>query len=54
MRAAIYARVTCATKERILSQSGTLRSHAAKNAIEVIEEFTDDGYSGLRLDRPGL
>jgi site-specific DNA recombinase len=54
MRAAIYARIACATEERILSQSATLRSYAAKNGAEVVEEFTDDGYSGLRLDRPGL
>jgi site-specific DNA recombinase len=54
MRAAIYARSACATQEKILSQTGTLRSYAAKNGIEVVEQFADDGYSGLRLDRPGL
>ena len=24
------------------------------NDLEVVEEFTDDGYSGARLDRPAL
>jgi site-specific DNA recombinase len=54
MRAATYTRSACATQEKILSQSGILRSYAAKNGIEVVEQFADDGYSGLKLDRPGL
>lgn len=54
MRAATYARNACATQEKILSQSGTLHSYAAKNGMEVVEQFADDGYSGLHLDRPGL
>ena len=54
MRAAIYARVASATPERILTQLEALRAYAAENGMEVIEEFTDDGYSGLGLDRPGL
>jgi len=54
MRATIYARSACAAQEKILSQLGTLRSYAAKNGIEVVEQLGDDGYSGLQLDRPGL
>lgn len=54
MLAAIYARVASAAPERILAQLEALRAYAAENGMEVIEEFTDDGYSGLQLDRPGL
>lgn len=57
MRAAIYARAACAnqpTKHAIVSQLETLRNYAASHGMEIIEEFTDEGYSGLRLDRPGL
>ena len=56
-RAAIYARVACATqqtKDAIGSQLETLRDHAASSGMKIIGEFTDEGYSGLRLDRPGL
>jgi site-specific DNA recombinase len=28
--------------------------YAAKNGLEIVEEFTDEGYSGARLDRPAL
>ena len=57
MRAAIYARVACAkqqTKHAIVSQLEALRDYAASSGMKIIEEFTDEGYSGLRLDRPGL
>ena len=57
IRAAIYARVACATqptKRAIVSQLEALRDHATCSGMEIIEEFTDEGYSGLRLDRPGL
>jgi site-specific DNA recombinase len=57
MRAAAYARVACATRQTnhvIVSQLEALRDHAASHGMKIIEEFTDEGYSGLRLDRPGL
>ena len=57
MRAAIYARVACTnqqTRHAIVSQLEALRGQAASSGMEIIEEFTDEGYSGLRLDRPGL
>src|SRR5215471_13492464 len=57
MRAAIYARVSSERQEKehtIGSQVEALRAYAAKNGMEVIEEFTDEGYSGARLDRPAL
>jgi len=37
-----------------MSQSRVLCSYAATNGIEVVEQFSDDGYSGLHLDRPSL
>src|SRR2546422_5184038 len=55
--AAVYARVACAsqeTKRAIESQLEALREHAATSEMRIIEEFTDEGYSGMRLDRPGL
>lgn len=56
-RAAIYARAACAAQQAmraIVSQLEALRNQAASSGMEIIEEFTDEGYSGLRLDRPGL
>jgi site-specific DNA recombinase len=57
MRAAIYARVSSERQEKehtIGSQVEALRDYAAKNGMEIVEEFTDEGYSGARLDRPAL
>jgi site-specific DNA recombinase len=57
MRVAIYARVSSERQEKehtIGSQLEALRVYAAKNGMEVVEEFTDEGYSGARLDRPAL
>ena len=57
MRAALYARVACTTpqtKQAIVSQLEALRDHAASSGMKIIGEFTDEGSSGLRLDRPGL
>ena len=54
MRAAIYARVSSERQEKehtIGSQLEALRTYAAKNGMEIVEEFTDEGYSGARLDR---
>jgi site-specific DNA recombinase len=31
-----------------------LRTRAAQDGHQVVAEFLDDGYSGTRLDRPGL
>ena len=57
MRVGIYARVSTDTQQgraTIGSQLQTLRDRIAAEGDELIEEFTDDGYSGARLDRPGL
>ena len=59
MRAAIYARVSTPRQGReqtIESQLGALKSWADENAHELSPEnvYADEGYSGSRLDRPGL
>ncbi len=57
MRVGIYARVSSDTQEArgtVGSQLETLRARVAAEGEELVEEFIDDGYSGARLDRPGL
>src|SRR3712207_3972896 len=59
MRAALYDRVSTERQERqqtIDSQLTALRGWAAANGHQLAEEhvFRDEGYSGGRLDRPGL
>ncbi len=57
MRAALYARTACLTqdlKSAVGLQLEALRNYATQNGMEIVEEFTDAGYSGLRRDRPGL
>jgi site-specific DNA recombinase len=59
MRAAIYARVSTERQERqqtIDSQLDRLRAWARSADHELSEAhiFRDEGYSGARLDRPGL
>ena len=59
MRAALYARVSTERQERfqtIDSQFTALRAWATAGGHVVADEhvFRDEGYSGGRLDRPGL
>jgi site-specific DNA recombinase len=57
MRIALYARVSTEAQHArgtIGSQLAALRARAAAEGEEVVAEFCDDGYSGARLDRPGL
>jgi len=59
MRAAVYARVSTERQERqqtIDSQLAALRAWACERGHQLAEEhvFRDEGYSGGRLDRPGL
>ena len=57
MRAALYARTACLTQNlnsAVELQLEALRNYATQNGMEIVEEFTDAGYSGLRRDRPGL
>ena len=57
MRAGIYARVSTEAQEArgtIGSQLEALRARVTAEGDDVNAEFTDDGYSGARLDGPGL
>src|SRR4051812_4952302 len=59
MRAAIYARVSTERQERqqtIASQLSALRDWASTHdhVLADAHVFRDEGYSGSRLDRPGL
>jgi site-specific DNA recombinase len=59
MRAAIYARVSTERQGRqqtIDSQLHALRHWAEDNGHELLDEhvYIDEGYTGSRLDRPGL
>src|SRR5919205_1875251 len=59
MRAAPYARVSTERQERqqtIDSQLAALRAWASAQGHSLAEQhvFRDEGYSGSRLDRPGL
>jgi site-specific DNA recombinase len=57
VRAALYARVSTerqADRGTIGSQVQLLRQHIATIGDELVGEYIDDGYSGARLDRPGL
>ncbi len=57
MRVALYARVSSDAQEArgtIGSQLEVLRARIASEGHELVGEFCDDGYSGARLDRPGL
>ena len=57
MRVGIYARVSTEAQEArgtIGSQLETLRAKVAAEGDDLVAEFVDDGFSGARLDRPGL
>jgi len=57
MRVGLYARVSTEAQEArgtIGSQLEALRARVAAGGDELVAEFVDDGYSGARLDRPGL
>jgi Resolvase, N terminal domain len=57
MRVATYARVSSESQEArgtIGSQLEALREKVSELGHEIVHEYTDDGYSGARLDRPGL
>src|ERR1700676_1245036 len=57
MRAAIYARVSTEAQEArgtIGSQLATLTERVGAEGHDLVVSFCDEGYSGARLDRPGL
>ncbi len=56
-RAILYARVSTEEQKNgysIADQLRTLRDHARRQELEVVEECVDDGYPGSDPDRPGL
>lgn len=38
----------------ITNQRELIQSYARKNELEIVKEYTDDGYSGTNYDRPAL
>jgi site-specific DNA recombinase len=57
MRVALYARVSSESQQArgtIGSQLEVLRARIAGEGHELVAEFCDDGFSGARLERPGL
>ena len=57
MKVAIYARVSTerqAERGTVGSQLAALRHQVSTAHHQLINEFIDDGYSGARLNRPGL
>jgi site-specific DNA recombinase len=59
MQVALYARVSTERQEReqtIESQLGARRAWVEQQGHRLLPEhvYTDEGYSGARLDRPGL
>ena len=57
MTVAIYARVSSDSQEArgtIGSQLEALHKKMSELGHQAVHEYTDDGYSGARLDRPGL
>ncbi len=57
MKVALYVRVSSeaqAQRETIRSQLEALQARVATLGHEVVAVYSDDGYSGARLDRPGL
>ena len=59
MKAAIYGRVSTSKQEQeqtIESQLERLRGYIEKEGLEIDEKniYIDDGYSGTKLERPGL
>ena len=57
MKIALYARVSSegqAQRGTIASQVEALRARVAELGHEVVAVYTDDGWSGAKVDRPGL
>jgi len=57
VKVALYARVSSDSQEArgtIGSQLEVLRARIQAEGQSLVAEFCDDGYSGARLDRPGL
>ncbi len=53
MRCALYARVSTAEQTVDLQLDG-LRDYAKARGLEVVEEYVDEGVSGVKANRPAL
>ena len=56
-KAVLYARVSSDAQQKegtIESQIVELKKQITAAGHELVKEYIDDGYSGARLDRPGL
>jgi DNA invertase Pin-like site-specific DNA recombinase len=51
---AIYARLACADPARLEIQISLCREYAIHQDWKLVGTYSDDGASGIRLDRPGL
>ena len=57
MKCAIYmrvGRVEQLSREACFNQQETLMNYAAKNCLEVVEKYSDIGFSASNMNRPGL
>lgn len=58
LKVILYARVSTRGQAEkgysLRQQIEALQDHASKNGYQVLAVITDDGYSGITLDRPGL
>jgi len=55
MRVALYCRVSTTGKGQDTEvQARELREYAARRGFEVVQEFTDNGFSGAKESRPAL
>jgi DNA invertase Pin-like site-specific DNA recombinase len=54
MKAAIYCRIATKNSDSIELQEAILRNFAKENNIDVDKVYTDNGVSGLTLDRPAF
>lgn len=52
MRAALYARVSTADKQHPGAQLGPLREYVASRRWTVVDEFVDEGVSGVLVAAP--
>ena len=53
-KAALYARVSTDAQQKEGTIESQLRKQVAAAGHELVEEYIDDGYTGVVLDRPAL
>ena len=53
-RVAVYCRTAREDKDAIMQQESTLRVFTDEHGYSKVNVYSDNGYSGLRLDRPAF